>query len=400
MPISPARRAAFDILMKVERHAGFASDLLAALPTATFDRRDLNLATELVLGCLRRQSQLDHLIRAISGRSGRLDTEVLLALRLGVYQLRYLDRVPRHAVVDDSVSLTRAAGKASATGLVNAVLRKAGSHGAEAFPSAAVEAGLPEWLHARWLQAYGAEATAALVAAGLRAPDTYIRVPAGRQEEAQALGAEPGELAGCFRLATGRDPGPFRIQDIGSQSLVPLLELEPSHTFLDLCAAPGNKTAQALESGVRRVVAADHSVKRLHSLAPLGIPLVAVDATRPLPFSRPFDRILVDAPCSGTGTLARNPEIRWRLQPQDLQRHHGRQVAILVNALVSLAPGGRLVYSTCSLEREENEAVIEESLAQAGPQFAMETTVRRLPGRDPGDGFFAGVIKSSVPQSV
>jgi len=396
MPISPARRAAFDILMKVER-GGFASDLLAALPP-TFDRRDLNLATELVLGCLRRQSQLDHLIRQFSGRATRFDIEVLIALRLGVYQLRQLDRVPRHAVVDDSVSLTRTAGKGSATGLVNAVLRKVDTRPA-AFPSPAVVAGLPDWLHAKWVHAHGPAITAAIAMASITAPDTYLRVPAGREDEARGLGAEPTDLPGCFRLAPGRDAGNFRIQDIGSQSLVPLLELEPAHRFLDLCAAPGNKTAQALESGVR-AVAADHSVKRLHALASLPVPRVALDATRPLPFSHPFDRILVDAPCSGTGTLARNPEIRWRLQPQDLKRHHDRQVAILSNALAALGPEGRLVYSTCSLEAEENESVVEEALSAAGPRFALIETARRLPGRDPGDGFFAAVIKSSVPQSV
>ncbi len=398
MPISPARRAAFDILMKVER-GGFASDLLAALPD-TFDRRDLNLATELVLGCLRRQSQLDHMIRLFSGRSTRFDVEVAIALRLGVYQMRHLDRVPRHAVVDDSVSLTRASGKTSATGLVNAVLRKVDTR-PPAYPSPALAAGLPDWMYAQWIRAYGPAVTDGIAASGISAPDTYLRVPAGREEEARALGAEPTELAGCFRLAPGRDAGSaFRIQDIGSQSLIPLLGLEPAHSFLDLCAAPGNKTAQALESGVRDVVAADHSVKRLHALSGLGVPLVALDATWPLPLSRSFDRILVDAPCSGTGTLARNPEIRWRLQPQDLERHHGRQVAILVNALAALGPEGRLVYSTCSLEAEENETVVAEALTQAGPRFALENTVRRLPGRDPGDGFFAGVIKSSVLPSV
>ena len=397
MPISPARRAAFDILTKVDQ-GGFASDLLAALPAA-FDRRDLNLATELVLGCLRRQSQLDHLVRQFSGRAGRFDTAVSIALRLGIYQIRHLDRVPRHAVVDDSVSLTRAAGKASATGLVNAVLRKVDTRPAE-FPSPAVVAGLPDWLYAKWLGVHGPAIAAAIAAACLTAPDTYLRVPAGREEEARALGAGPTEVEGCFRLAPGRDPGAFRIQDLGSQTLVPLLALEPGHRFLDLCAAPGNKTAQALESGVAQTVAADHSVKRLHALAPLGCPLVALDATRPLPFSRPFDRILVDAPCSGTGTLARNPEIRWRLQPQDLARHHDRQVAILANALGALSPGGLLVYSTCSLEAEENETVVEEALARSGPRFALEKTARRLPGRDQGDGFFAAVIKSSVPQSV
>jgi 16S rRNA (cytosine967-C5)-methyltransferase len=392
MPISPARRAAFDILMQADR-GGFASDLLAALPAA-LDRRDINLATELVLGCLRRQNQLDHLIRVFSGRAGRLDAEVLVALRLGIYQLRHLDRVPRHAVVNDSVALTRAARKASATGFVNAVLRKVDARPVE-FPTPAVAAGLPEWLYAKWAGHFDSA-----IAAALEIPQTYLHVPPGREDDARALGAEATDVPGCFRLPNGSDSGPFRIQDIGSQSLVPLLRLDASHRFLDLCAAPGNKTAQALEANPRQAVAADHSVKRLHAIRPLGVPLVALDATCALPFPACFDRILVDAPCSGTGTLARNPEIRWRLQPQDLARHHARQTAILTHALAVLAPGGCLVYSTCSLEPEENEAVVDEVLGAVGQQFALDKTVRRIPGREPGDGFFAGVIKSSVTSTV
>jgi 16S rRNA (cytosine967-C5)-methyltransferase len=177
-----------------------------------------------------------------------------------------------------------------------------------------------------------------------------------------------------------------RIQDIGSQSIVPLLELSPAHSFLDLCAAPGNKTAQALESGVR-AIACDLHPRRLAMLRDLGIPLVAADATQPLPFRHRFDRILLDAPCSGTGTLARNPEIKWRLQPADLKDLHGRQVLLLKHALQALAPGGLLVYSTCSLEREENDDV----LTTAGVEPAR--VMRRIPGRDAGDGFFAAVLQ-------
>lgn len=398
MPISPARRAAFDILLRVERGAGHASDLLAALP-GTMDRRDLNLATELVLGCLRRQNQLDHLIGVFSGRAGlKLDPEVAAALRLGIYQMRHLDRVPRHAVVDDSVSLTKAARKQSASGLVNAVLRKVHGDAVE-WPNAAVEAGLPEWLWSKWVRDFG-EAEAKMAAgASLAAPSTYLRVPPGRAEEAYALGAESTLVPGCFRLPPGSAaPDSFRIQDIGSQTLVPLLGLEPGHRFLDLCAAPGNKTAQALETpNLAITVAADHSVKRLHSLDGFaGVERVALDATRPLPFSRAFDRVLADAPCSGTGTLARNPEIRWRVQREDLMRHRDRQMAILRNGLALLAPGGALVYSTCSLEREENETVVEETIAAVGNQFAVEQMVRRMPGREAGDGFFAAVIKLKI----
>lgn len=403
MPISPARRAAFHILLAVGRGTGHASDLLAALP-ATMDRRDLNLATELVLGCLRRQNQLDHLIGVFAGRPAlKLDPEVAIALRLGVYQMRHLDRVPRHAVVDDSVALTKAARKLSAAGLVNAVLRKVHS-GPVAWPGEAVAAALPDWLWTKWQNELGPAAALAAAEAGLAAPSTYLRVPPGREEEAYALGAEATLVPGCFRLPPGAPaPAAFRIQDIGSQTLVPLLGLAPGHRFLDVCAAPGNKTAQALETpNLALAVAADHSVKRLHALSGLaGVHRVALDATRPLPFSLPFDRILADAPCSGTGTLARNPEIRWRVQREDLMRHRDRQLAILRQSLAALAPGGLLVYSTCSLEREENETVVDEVLSSPlGSQFALEKTVRRMPGREPGDGFFAAVIKSKILPSV
>ena len=167
---------------------------------------------------------------------------------------------------------------------------------------------------------------------------------------------------------------------------MPLLDLEAGQTFLDLCAAPGNKTAQALECGVR-AVACDLHLRRLARMKELGCDFVVLDGTRPLPFAARFDRILVDAPCSGTGTLARNPEIKWRLRPADVADLHASQTALLRNALKLLAPGGRLVYSTCSLEREENEEVVE-AVAPGARLW------RRLPGVHPGDGFFAAVLTS------
>jgi 16S rRNA (cytosine967-C5)-methyltransferase len=157
-------------------------------------------------------------------------------------------------------------------------------------------------------------------------------------------------------------------------------------TFLDLCAAPGNKTAQALEQGVQ-AIACDVHWHRLKELRGLNCPLVALDATQPLPFRGRFDRILVDAPCSGTGTLGRNPEIKWRLDPSDLMDLHRKQVALLRNAFKYLRPGGRLVYATCSLEEEENRMVI-----QAVPGAWQMT--ERLPGIDEGDGFFVAVLTS------
>jgi 16S rRNA (cytosine967-C5)-methyltransferase len=176
--------------------------------------------------------------------------------------------------------------------------------------------------------------------------------------------------------------------DIGSQSIVPLLELAPGLSFLDVCAAPGNKTAQALESGVR-ATACDVHLSRLRSLGELDCGRVVLDATMALPFRERFDRILVDAPCSGTGTLGRNPEIKWRIHPELPAQMHAIQCAILRNAMDRLASGGVLVYSTCSLEAEENEAVIEGVLGRP-----PERVFRRLPGRDAGDGFFAAVIRS------
>ena len=383
--VSPARTAAFEILRLVEG-GGYASDLLYSR-TADLDSRDAGLASEIVLGSLRFQSQLDFLIERLSGRApARLDPEVRIALRMGIYQLRYLSRVPAHAAVSESVELVKRARKRAAAPLVNAVLRKVDRE-AVAWPDRAVELSHPAWMLDRWERQYGAETADTIARANLATPETYVRIPElpSRDREG-AEGFEATEVSGCYRVTAGRAEG-MRIQDIGSQSIVPLLDLRPGQTFLDLCAAPGNKTAQALESGVR-AVACDIHLSRLVDMKNLGADLVVLDGARPLPFRSRFDRILVDAPCSGTGTLGRNPEIKWRLQPGDFAAFHRRQVALLTNALERLAPGGRLVYSTCSLEREENEDVI----AEVGAPF--ERMWRRLPGVDRGDGFFAAVLTS------
>jgi 16S rRNA (cytosine967-C5)-methyltransferase len=199
------------------------------------------------------------------------------------------------------------------------------------------------------------------------------------------------ELPGSFKILSG-DTRQLRLHDIGAQSIVPLLELQPDDTFLDLCAAPGNKTAQALETQIH-AVACDSSFKRLASMD-VACPRVALDATRELPFRGSFDKILVDAPCSGTGTLSRNPEIKWRVSSQDFERFKERQVRILGRALAHLRPGGRLVYATCSLEPEENEEVIRQVLA-ACREATLLGEKWRLPPDNPGDGFYAAVITSS-----
>jgi 16S rRNA (cytosine967-C5)-methyltransferase len=195
-------------------------------------------------------------------------------------------------------------------------------------------------------------------------------------------------VEGCYKLLSPGGDG-LRFQDISSQAIVPLLGLRAGHSYLDLCSAPGNKTAQALEANPVLAVACDISEKRLQSVKR---PLlkVVLDASEQLPFNRKFDRILIDAPCSGTGTLARNPEIKWRLSEQDLVRQQARQLNILKRAADAVAPGGKILYATCSLEQEENEMVVEQAATARG--LECESKMWRLPGRDAGDGFFAALL--------
>ena len=375
--LSPARAEAYRILSRVEAGA-WASELLRVVQ---LDSRDASLASELVFGVLRYQKQLDYLIRHYSGRPPeKLDPEVRLALRIGIYQLRYLERVPRHAAVNESVELARRARKASATGFLNAVLHKVGRESID-WPDRATGLSVPEWMLARWDRSHGPEAASRIARAFLAQPEKFVRitgpVPAG-------VSLEPTEIPGCYHVVSG-DSGGLQLQDIGSQAVVPLLELKPGQSFLDLCAAPGNKTLQALESGVNGI-ACDLHLSRLRELP---CPRVVLDAARTLPFRRRFDRILLDAPCSGTGTLGRNPEIKWRIQERDLQELAALQKRLLSNALRYIEPGGQLVYSTCSLEPEENEEVVRSVLGKPASQL-----LRRLPGIDRGDGFFAAVIRS------
>jgi 16S rRNA (cytosine967-C5)-methyltransferase len=182
----------------------------------------------------------------------------------------------------------------------------------------------------------------------------------------------------------------MRLQDISSQAIVPLLELRGGMRYLDLCAAPGNKTLQALETPLLWAVACDISPRRLAEIPP-ACARVVLDATQPLPFGRSFDRILIDAPCSGTGTLGRNPEIKWRISEGEIRRFAEKQVQIARQAIRLLAPGGKLVYATCSLEREENEDVVKTVMA-SHPELNCERELWRLPGRDEGDGFYAAVL--------
>ncbi|MEZ5351475.1 MAG: transcription antitermination factor NusB [Bryobacteraceae bacterium] len=389
-PISPARRAAFDILCR----KGFASDELRGLGS-TISTADAGLATELVMGCLRRQRQLDAWIAHASGRDpDTLDEPVRVALRMGIYQIWKLDRVPGYAAVSESVSLVRRARIGSAAGFVNAVLRKV-RRPEPSWGSAAVEWNLPDWLWAKWTSEMGWKRAQRVAAASLEPPQTWIRVPAGREEEAASLGATPTEVPGCWRA--GQGTGGFRIQDIGSQSIVARhLDVRPGMKVLDIAAAPGNKTAQILEVPGVFATACDASWQRLAEMGGIGCARVRMNGRAPLPFAPVWDRVLLDAPCSGTGTIGRNPEIKWRVSEEDIRRHAERQRQMLVCALAVLAPGGKLVYSTCSLENEENEMVVEAALAETGNVYKVLEMRRRTPGEDAGDGFFAAMLASRI----
>jgi 16S rRNA (cytosine967-C5)-methyltransferase len=383
--ISPARLAAFEVLKAVA--AGkYASDTLLER-TRSLDTRDAGLASQIVFGCLRYQAQLDHLIFLYSGRkSGDLDSSVRIALRAAIFQIRYLDRIPPHAAVHESVEFIKHQKRAAAN-FVNAVLRKVNGAPVE-WPSASIELSCPAWLLDRWIAHFGLAQARAIAQAALQEPAAYIRVAAGGPPP-DNVRVEPTSVEGCFRLLSSLPAG-MRMHDIGSQSILPLLDLGAGRTFLDLCAAPGNKTLQALETPLALAVACDISPKRIRDIPPV-CPRLVLDASRQLPFSRPFDRIFIDAPCSGTGTLARNPEIKWRVQPEDFARFREKQSLILSQAVQCLAPGGKLLYATCSLEPEENEEVVR-GLLQTRPGLRCEHELWRLPGRDEGDGFYAAVL--------
>jgi 16S rRNA (cytosine967-C5)-methyltransferase len=481
MPVTAARKLAFEVLRRVEAERAFAAHLLHArlarprrgarsLPAgqAGLKPEDAALATELTLGVLRWQRQLDFLIdcalRLPSPRSRRsatrgsrpagthrcaenLDLEVRLALRLGVYQLRFLTRVPARAAVNESVELVKWAGKRPAAALVNAVLRRAPAQPIEELLPAAlppaerlgVRFSHPTWLVERWLERYGEPRTVALLEANNRVPNLTCatRDDASAEQARKALTAaglrvEPARwLHSALRILRGNPVatpvfrrGYIWIQEEASQMLARLLGVRPGQTVLDLCAAPGGKTFHfACAVGVQTpVIAADRHLHRLRAmqvqLERLGLRnvcRVALDATTALPFARRFDRILLDVPCSGTGTLAPNPEIRWRLRPADLADLRQRQMALLSNALAWLAPGGRLVYATCSLEPEENERVVEAVLAArkefrcvpsdavlaphlapaAPPEtfFDAQGYFRTFPPDHQTDGFFAATIE-------
>ena len=449
--VSAARAAAFDILLRVERESSYASELLHSRTYQRLTTVDHALATELVMGVLRWRSLLDSQIVESSAQPlSKLDLEVLTALRLAVYQLGWLTRVPARAAINESVELVKRARKRSAAPFVNAVLRKLSASVSQggaiaqrpidksSVPALAASSAHPFWLVERWTQAYGLDSTLRICQHDQSAPVTAIRL---RHPEAEArLKAEGIELApgallnSARRIRHGDVAGSkaFRaglcvIQDEASQLVAALVGHGAS--VLDCCAAPGGKTLAVSDlnpnANITAIELHPHRARLMQKLLDAHHPsehqtgnigVVAADA-RNLPFAAKFDRVLADVPCSGTGTLARNPEIKWRLTPEDLGDLQARQISILRAAMTQVASGGRLIYSTCSLEPEENEEVIERSLAEDGSFRVVDCAaelkrlhregeliadpssltrgpyLRTLPGVQPCDGFFAAILE-------
>ena len=437
--LSPSRTAAFDILMRVAQGA-FADELLHSDRLDGLSPADRALCMEIVMGVLRWRSQLDDTIASWSKTPPqKLDFEVLTALRIGAYQLAHLERVPAHAAVDQTVELVKRAGRRFSAPMVNAVMRKIAASKPRPQPLTGEEDSLqlvaaatahPLWLLQRWETEYGLDAVRQIAHY-----DQQVPVPALRLRDAEAendlrnegIELAPGVLVrGARRVISGDvtktrafADGRAYVQDEASQ-LVALL-VGHGARILDCCAAPGGKTSVIAERNPSAlVVAAELHPARARLMRRLvgarNVFVVAASAEA-LPLIPNFDRVLADVPCSGTGTLARNPEIKWRLRREDLSDLHRRQVSILRTALAYLVPGGRLVYATCSLAREENEDVVAEVTANRSDlrlldchdelqrlksegdlvwndldSLARGKFLRTLPGVHPCDGFFAAVI--------
>lgn len=422
--VSPARLAAFNILQQVETGA-FSSVLLAA-EEPRLQPTDRALTHELVLGVLRWQLLLDKVVEHYSKRRiESLDRSVRIALRLGLYQLRFLSRIPAPAAVNESVSLVRLARLSSATAFVNAVLRRAirepnydpASEVSDELERISIQSSHPRWLIERWAKAFGVEEAGAFAKANNIIPPTAFRVVKNRANQPDVLarlsaaGAalESSDVAEAAWRVSGATAvvrelsadGQIYLQDEASQRVAELLDVRSGERVLDLCAAPGGKTTLIADCAGDEafVVAADRSATRLATVAATtalhglnSIRTMLLDAGEKLPFeSNVFDKVLLDASCSGTGTLRRNPEIRWRLSEEDIGTFAERQKRFLANAAEVVKPGGRLVYSTCSVEREENEEVIEAFLAR-DERFKLVTTERTWPHREGSDGFFMAIV--------
>ncbi len=466
--IAAARRVSYQILLQIATSDAHSDELLRSAEVDALPAPDRNLTTTLVLGTLRWQLALDARIRELLAHpETKLSAEAATALRMGAYQLLYLDRVPAHAAIHDSVELVKCgkmrgattpsrkrAGGPGAAGMVNAVLRgiqrsaisdqRSGTGrpggGASRSAEAAVEWAHPAWMVERWARRYGMEAAEAICRWDQEPAGVTIRGEGGA--ELAGVETEPGFFLANARRVVRGDAGRseayrdhrVRIQDEGSQLVAEIAAAAAlgAHRVMDACAAPGGKTAILAERlPEAEITAVDVSRKRLDWMMRTWAERFTVSGrdrvkwqvadAAAMRLEREWDLILCDVPCTGTGTMARNPEIRLRVAEADLERQHARQVAIVRAGLAGLKAGGRLVYSTCSLEPEENEDVVEEALREMpgfrvvpvegildrltesgvvraeGRERLRSATeggyLRTVPGVHPCDGFFVAVLE-------
>jgi 16S rRNA (cytosine967-C5)-methyltransferase len=419
MKVSPARKAAFEILNRMESTRAFSSVLLPEYEEK-LSPNDRGLCHELVLGVLRRQIYLDRVIDQFTGAK-RLDDAVRSALRLGAYQLRFLEKIPDYSAINESVNLVQTAKKTSAKGLVNAVLRRISERAtqfafADEIERVSVETSHPRWLVEKWISDFGFETAEQIAGANNEIPMTAFRLTA-RGATPPVAWEKSSIVEGAYitrsidpELRELADLGEIYFQDEASQLVARVAAAGMGNRFLDVCAAPGGKTtlvAAVLESKGKLLVAGDVHTSRAKLLKATcdrqgagSVNVVQYDAETDLPFADgSFDTVLVDAPCSGTGTIRHNPEIRYFLDADDFADLANKQRRILNNASKLVRPGGRLIYSTCSIQTEENEVVCHEFL-KATEEFEKvrpdvpdalltgDDFARTFPHRDGTDGFF------------
>ncbi|MDQ3322298.1 MAG: 16S rRNA (cytosine(967)-C(5))-methyltransferase RsmB [Acidobacteriota bacterium] len=437
--VSPARFAAFEILLKIEREKSFSSALLPVYEEK-LSPPDKGLCHQITLGVLRRQIYLDHIVQSFSKtKIAKFDLEILISLRIGLFQLLFLDKIPDFSAINESVNLVHLAKKRSATGLVNAVLRRATREKDFKFnyedeiERVSIETSHPRWFVEYWTKSFGFEETEKLARSNNETPPLSFRLTNKSDERTietlRKLGLEITEsdvAAYAFRVAKPNEmlfvyaaEGRIYFQEESSQLVGETVKLLEDENFLDVCAAPGSKFTQIpaqskfkIQNSKSIKIAGDLREHRLRFLRESAVNqglsnlnLIAYDAEKQLPFAaETFDCILLDAPCSGTGTIRHNPEIRYFLKKKDFAELQAKQLEILQNASKVLKKNGRIVYSTCSLEREENEAVIEKFLEsnfefeKALPDLptkflTAENFARTSPARDSTDGFFIAVLK-------
>ena len=417
--VSPARAAAYEILRKIEAEKAFSSVLLP-LYEEKLGAKDRALCHELTLGVLRKRIYLDRLIEKLSGGK-KIDRDVRIILRIGIYQMLFLDKIPTHAAINDAVNQTQKAKKTSAKGFVNAVLRRLTREKieldyADELDKLSVETSHPRRLIEKWSEEFGLEEAARIASASNETPPSDFRYTSKTSEAVKkSLERQSVEEKKAF-LRELAESGKIYFQDRGSQMVAEAVDLQPNESFLDVCSAPGSKFSliNYLVGGKPKklFVGGDFYFQRIRTTRETcrrtgaeNFSLLVYDAEKNLPFAEEsFDVILLDAPCTGTGTIRHNPEIRYFLETEDFAELSGKQLRILKNASKTLKKGGRLIYSTCSLEREENEEVVEKFLAENDdfekipprvPEnfLTAEGFARTFPHRDKTDGFFIAVLR-------